>query len=74
MKEKAFPSSTTEETGLGLTDVYNEGMDLRDYFAAKAMQGLIPLFHKAMSSDSKTCAEWSYEMADQMIEARKNGK
>ena len=48
-------------------DEYNEGMTLRDYFAAKAMQGFI--------SDEKFesiawCAEFSYRMADAMLEAR----
>ena len=45
------------------------GMTLRDYFAAKAMQGLM-----ASPSDPASveiAAEWSYKVADAMLEARK---
>ena len=45
------------------------GMTLRDYFAAKAMQGLM-----ASPSDpasEEIAAEWSYKVADAMLEARK---
>ncbi len=42
----------------------NEGMSLRDYFAAKAMQALI-------ASDRMTgCAENAYQIADAMLAAR----
>ena len=54
----AFPiGSTPEEWGNGMT--------LRDYFAAKAMQ-------KYMDEDSTTenIARASYEMADAMLKAR----
>ena len=47
--------------------VHEEGMDLRDYFAAKALQGLL-------ASDTHapvdTFAEKAYEMADAMMKAR----
>jgi len=44
-----------------------DGMDLRDYFAAKAM---------AANSDEgwtslEALADWSYKIADAMMEARK---
>ena len=50
-------------------DVTDPGMDLRDYFAAKAMQGymsrtLIDGF------DEDVIAEMSYKVADAMIKAR----
>ena len=42
------------------------GMDLRDYFAAKAMQSLI--------EDEHDCSDWlskrAYEYADAMMKAR----
>jgi len=48
-----------------------EGMTLRDYFAAKAMavyfQGLDI---EDISGDLVSIANWCYEMADQMLEAR----
>jgi hypothetical protein len=51
------------------------GMTLRDYFAAKAMQGFIA--GDAMLKESDTSEGWlkniadaSYEMADAMLKAR----
>lgn len=43
-----------------------KGMTLRDYFAAKAMQGVVT---RAIVDESM-CAKWSYEMADAMLKAR----
>jgi len=59
---KAFPASSR------YNDEFN-GMDLRDYFAAKAMQGSIAFggFH----DDETAFAKWCYETADAMMEARK---
>ena len=52
---------------LNLKEKWYEGMSLRDYFAAKAMQGLL-------SSDVEASIEQfaakSYEMADAMLKAR----
>lgn len=42
------------------------GMDLRDYFAAKAMQGLLQ--HTAESTHQ--LASESYDIADAMLKAR----
>jgi hypothetical protein len=47
--------------------VQDEGMTLRDYFAAKAMQGLLA----GMKTGSATVlATDSYKMADAMLKAR----
>ena len=47
-----------------------DGMTLRDYFAAKAMQGLlISLPSDSVLIDSNV-AKWSYDMADAMLKAR----
>ena len=48
----------------------SDGMSLRDYFAAKAMQGLIACddFHDQKSCDS--IAVFAYNQADAMIAAR----
>ena len=46
------------------------GMTLRDYFAAKAMQGMVT----TEFGDRMTAAVWAkyaYEVADAMLEARK---
>jgi hypothetical protein len=49
----------------------NAGMDLRDYFAAKALQALAA---KAVSENQtpEITAEAAYMFADSMMEARKN--
>ena len=44
------------------------GMTLRDYFAAKAMQG--SLADDAVVHSPAAFAEWCYELADAMLEAR----
>ena len=60
----AFPVLKRRSQGLELADT---GMSLRDYFAAKALQGLLA---------SNVCASMgeftrhSYEVADAMLEAR----
>ena len=56
----AFP------TGTGVTP-YNPGMTLRDYFAAKAMSGMM------VDVEQPVCAyiaKHSYAMADAMLKAR----
>ena len=66
MKTKAFPT---------LRDNVLDGMDLRDYFAAKIMQSLVLRFN-----DDEGIASWNafeeadiaYEIADAMMEARKD--
>ena len=63
MKAKAFPSKNKEY------DYDDYGMDLRDYFAAKAMQALISLPDIDMIHDAY--AELSYKIAGAMMEARK---
>ena len=45
-------------------DEYNNGMTLRDYFAAKAMQELVGVL---APSD---CARKAYQYADEMLKAR----
>jgi hypothetical protein len=56
---KAFPQAIEEQ-------FYDHGMDLRDYFAAKAMQ---KLYGETLEMDSEV-AKMSYEMADAMMKAR----
>lgn len=54
----AFPSVTTLS--------YEEGMTLRDYFAAQAMQGYIA----SGQVEPDRIAEWAYQHADAMLKAR----
>ena len=47
------------------------GMSLRDYFAAKAMQGLLAQSRgTAFSSQLDSGASFAYEMADAMLKER----
>mgnify|MGYP000644484284 CR=1 FL=1 len=58
----AFPW-TSDKAG-----VVHKGMTLRDYFAAKAMQGLLAGGEYGVCDG---CAIDAYEMADTMLKARK---
>lgn len=64
---KAFPNVTGEK-----------GMDLRDYFAAKAMQGLLanPKLHEQILKTGGAGGGWiedaAYGWADAMMRAREN--
>lgn len=72
---KAFPSNEpiygNDVVGLKV----NFGMDLRDYFAAKAMVSLMAnaQFLSQLNKENRAehIANASYEMADVMMEARK---
>ena len=61
---KAYPYSHKHPT-TGLT-ASSEGMDLRDYFAAKAMQALLGYEESTLEND----AEVAYQMADAMMKER----
>ena len=47
---------------------YSDGMTLRDYFAAKAMQGMLA---DPSTPEIMDIAGAAYEVADAMLEARK---
>ena len=48
----------------------NQGMSLRDYFAAKAMQGYCSNQQHTSSCTVGLTADCAYEMADAMMKAR----
>ena len=50
-----------------LTPITDQGMTLRDYFAAKA---IIAYHSDGKFSDSEDVANWCYRLADAMLEAR----
>lgn len=62
------PAFPTNQNGYLL----GSGMHLRDYFAAKAMQGMFASDTKDWNSqyEWQTRAEVAYEMADAMLKAR----
>lgn len=61
----AFP--VTESNGMGNAILTSAGMTLRDYFAAKAMQGMMA---RPGSINAKQDAEFAYMLADAMLAAR----
>ena len=69
----AFPRSMFSQNGPFSSSAYSEGygMDLRDYFAAKAMQNFLSTV--GWNSDQKwfdEIAVGAYRMADAMLKAR----
>jgi hypothetical protein len=69
MNETAFPAQALG--GLG----YTTGMTLRDYFAAKAMQGQLSILQNvtALAREQIKLEDFciaSYEVADAMLKAR----
>ena len=65
-KERAFPWCGD----LNDCPTINLGMTLRDYFAAKAMVGLLNCYHNPKEFTEEKLAEQSYEVADAMMKAR----
>jgi len=67
MKDQAaFPFVAKDKTGM----MINTGMSLRDYFAAKAMQGCISGTPHSVDIEPTELATWCYIMADRMLKAR----
>ncbi len=72
---KAFP---TEHPIAGMMDLKADGMDLRDYFAAKAMQDFIRISRdnynhgNPMEGGFSWVSEMAYKQADAMMKAREN--
>jgi hypothetical protein len=71
MNIPAFPAPA------GVSHITEQGMNLRDYFAAKAMQMILAsqyedgMYVGDLDNDSEhLCARSAYIMADAMLEAR----
>ena len=58
---KAFPKTSSYDE--------NNGMDLRDYFAAKAMPSLVKTFENHITTPDDV-AKLAYKYADAMMKAR----
>ena len=54
------------------TEPLNSGMTLRDYFAAKALEGLIACSEE--DNPPENAAFWAYQFADAMLKAREEGR
>jgi hypothetical protein len=63
-------SDTEEEVQAAFPDRYRDGMTLRDYFAAQAMQGLLSDSDWRQDMDFDDTALAAYKMADAMMKAR----
>ena len=70
MKMKAFPNGIFTN-GDGLIIGGQPGMDLRDWFAGLAMQGLAMESIAFQGLGVKKGVEYAYEIADAMMEERK---
>jgi hypothetical protein len=66
--EPAFPTKINTEHFSHPSTIYNTGMTLRDYFAAKTLQGLLSNRNAEAAIDE--FASKSYQMADAMLKAR----
>lgn len=64
---KAFPNGFLTLDGKVVAS--QEGMDLRDYFAAKAMQAMVTI--SCDSAEFEEDAIQAYALADAMMKARK---
>lgn len=78
----AFPLAEKRDVGKGLNRdwKYFDGMSLRDYMAAKALQGFLSggetayrISNKYDINGEQALAEHSYRIADAMIRARGEG-
>lgn len=67
MIEKAVKAGEWFEPHLAFPNGIHTGMTLRDYFAAKAMQGFIS---RGVHYDADIDAARAYAFADAMLEAR----
>ena len=67
-QEDPFNESDPVPAGISRTYAF-AGMSLRDYFAAKAMQGIAST-ERGMSTEASMVAISAYQVADAMLEAR----
>lgn len=66
----AFPGPYANEQGNIEVLWKQQGMTLRDYFAAKAMQGAIASSSDQLDFGPDLGAAWAYQVADAMLKAR----
>jgi hypothetical protein len=66
---KASEAARLQAEAMGFHFSDHEGMTLRDYFAAKAMQAILPT---GVTNDVMKMADASYEVADAMLKARQS--
>lgn len=71
VNKQAFPGvKVVYKGGCGTEKVYCQGMSLRDYFAAKAMEGELAACSSSRPTDLEDVAGFAYKIADAMLKAR----
>ena len=66
-KDNGGPAFPTDGFKYDINGDHATGMTLRDYFAAKAMQGLIPIWNEQRDFD---LCKYAYNTADAMLAER----
>lgn len=65
----AFPNGPCDQAGQPKIEA-SEGMTLRDYFAAKALQALVGRWNEGTKTHAQITTQQAYEYADAMLIAR----
>ena len=65
----AFPALPITRESNGELIYQSAGLTMRDYFAAKALQGMLAENGGGAMSNVKL-ADWAYDIADSMLKAR----
>ena len=76
-QKPAFPVPEVTNAHGQIRLVDEQGITIRDYFAAAALPAMIAEFHRRNANapeDAKTYARWAYKFADAMIEEREKKK
>ena len=76
MKDSAFPVLPPVSASGYMASGYpfpETGITLRDYFAAKAMNGFLSDSSAVKNSSPQQISEWCYDLADAMMECRVKG-
>lgn len=68
-KDNGGPAFPTVEANYHNENMRSEGLSIRDYFAAKAMQGMIASYGY-LRSEVDVMAESAYDCADAMLKER----
>ncbi len=70
---KAFPRQINFFNGVSEGKWIDDGMDLRDYFAAQAMVGILTMLkggNEGLITVQESASQYAYEWADAMMKAR----
>lgn len=67
----AFPTEVERKRGVTVSRIIQGGISHLDYLAAKAMAALMTQSEGAWNWPDKRIAEWSYDLAEAMLEEKK---